>query len=87
VQVVLVALLERVEEMPILEAQIAALEVEVAYLRDKLGENSQNSSKPPSSDGPDAPPRGRWVALGRRKGGQKGQKGHKGHGRSLEPVE
>src|SRR6266850_1893585 len=34
------------------EARIASLEAEVAELKARLNQSSQNSSKPPSSDGP-----------------------------------
>jgi transposase len=56
---------------------IAQLEAEVAQLRRQLGQNSRNSSKPPSSDSPFSKPapkslRGR---SGRKPGGQKGHPG------------
>src|SRR6266498_142581 len=64
--------------------RLKKLELEVAELRERLGQNSQNSSKPPSSDPP-------WVSRpnthqprGRRRGGQGG---HHGHGRTLLPPE
>ena len=56
-----------------LEAQLQRLkklELEVAELRERLGQNSQNSSKPPSSDPPSAPPRPARVPRGRRAGAQ-----------------
>jgi transposase len=57
--------------------QIARLEAEVAELRRQLGQNSRNSSKPPSSDSPFIKPapkslRGR---SGRKPGGQPGHPG------------
>ena len=64
--------------------QVAALQAEVAQLREQLGRNSQNSSKPPSSDAPSAPPRPKRAPSGRKPGGQPG---HTGHGRKLVPVE
>lgn len=58
-----------------LEARVAELEVEVRDLKRQLGQNSQNSSKPPSSDGLRKPP----VNL-RKPGGKKGPPtGHPGH--------
>jgi transposase len=67
-----------------LQAQVAALQAEVAQLREQLGRNSQNSSQPPSSDGPRARPRPKRPPTGRKPGGQAG---HLGHGRKLIPVE
>jgi hypothetical protein len=81
VQAVVIALWQQVK---VLQAQVEALQAEVAQLRERLGQNSQNSSKPPSSDGPEAPPRSGRGKTGRKAGGQKG---HKGHGRRLKAVE
>jgi transposase len=70
-----------------LQAQVAELEslrAEVAQLRERLGQNSQNSSRPPSSDPPSAPGRARRESTGRKRGGQPG---HQGHGRRLLPAE
>lgn len=61
-----------------LRRQIAALEAEVADLRRRLGQDSSNSSKPPSSDGLGKKPRNAGSlrdASGRPSGGQKGHKG------------
>lgn len=62
----------------------AELRARVAELERRLGMNSHNSSKPPSSDGPD-------VERPKRKGDTKrrpgGQPGHEGHHRELLPVE
>jgi transposase len=57
--------------------RIEQLEVEVAELRRQLGQNSRNSSKPPSSDSPFTKPAPRSL---RRKSGRKlgGQPGHPG---------
>lgn len=66
------------------EARIAKLEAEVAELKAQRNQNSQNSSKPPSSDGPHVkrkPPR---PSSGRNRGGQPG---HRAHHRALVPVE
>ena len=64
--------------------EIAALRAEVAELKARLGQNSTNSSRPPSSNSPGAvPPRTREPS-GRRRGGQPG---HKKHERRLLPPE
>jgi Family of unknown function (DUF6444) len=66
------------------ERRLAALEAEVAELKGRLNQNSQNSSRPPSSDGPHVkrkPPR---APSGRRRGGQPG---HPVHQRALLPPE
>ncbi len=64
--------------------QVQALQAEVAQLREQAGRNSQNSSQPPSSDGPRAPARPKRGSSGRKPGGQRG---HVGHGRKLLPVD
>lgn len=64
---------------------IERLQAENAELKRRLNQNSRNSSKPPSSDGPAKP----TISSLRKKSGRKpgGQKGHTGHGFSLtEPV-
>lgn len=69
------------------EQQVAELEVVVRELQARLGRDSSNSSKPPSSDGPGAKARKRRRSK-RKKSGRKagGQKGHKGVTRALRPV-
>lgn len=73
----LVALVER--QARLIEAQagqIEQLRAEVAELRRRLGRNSQNSSQPPSSDGPAAPARrSPRRPSGRRPGKQPGSGG------------
>jgi len=69
----LVALQARTIER--LTARIAELEVEVAELRRRLGSNSTNSSRPPSSDGLAKPRREPGRSSGRRKGKQPGSPG------------
>jgi len=59
-----------------LEREVAALKAQVAELLARLGQNSQNSSKPPSSD-PPGTPREAKEPTGRARGGQPGHKGHK----------
>jgi transposase len=61
-----------------LRRQIAALEAEVADLRRQLGQDSSNSSKPPSSDGLKKKPRVPGSLRGRSGKASGGQKGHKG---------
>lgn len=60
-----------------LRAMVEALRAEVAELRRQLGSNSQNSSKPPSTDSPfDKPaPKSLRRRSGRRPGGQAGHPG------------
>lgn len=77
--------------MAALEAEIAALRGEVADLRSqvldltrRVTQNSQNSSRPPSSDPPAAPPRSKKRSRSERKRG--GQPGHPGHHRLLKAV-
>jgi len=81
VQAVVISLAGRVTA---LQTQAETLQAEVTRLRERLGQDSQNSSKPPSSDGPRARPRPQRKSSGRKAGGQPG---HTGHGRSLKPPE
>ena len=74
----------RWQQVQAVQAQVEVLEIEVAQLREWLGQHSRNSSRPPSSDAPDAPPRRKRTPSGRKRGGQKG---HRGHGRRLNPPE
>ena len=73
-QAVIVALAQRVR---VLEAQVQTLTV-------RLGQNSTNSSRPPSSDPPSTPRRPAAGPRGRRPGGQPG---HVGQFRALAPPE
>ena len=78
--------------MPLLEAQVAALQdlltalqAQVAELTARLEQNSQNSSRPPSSDPPWQPRAPRPASgSGRQRGGQRG---HAGHTRAMLPPE
>ena len=58
-------------------AEMAAMRARIAELERRLGQNSSNSGKPPSSDGLRKPPR---VSSLRERSGKKpgGQKGHAG---------
>ena len=60
-----------------LRAVVVELRAEVAELRRQLGQNSRNSSKPPSSDSPFVKPTPRSLRRksGRRPGGQSGHPG------------
>src|SRR3954454_13301256 len=67
-----------------LRTQNAALQERVRELEARLGQNSSNSSRPPSSDLPQAPARPKASPTGRKRGGQPG---HRGASRGLLPVE
>jgi transposase len=58
-----------------LEKENAALRARVADLEARLRTNSQNSSKPPSTDGPQVPTRSLRKASKRKPGGQDGHRG------------
>src|ERR671933_257842 len=66
------------------QALIVALQQRVRELEAHLGQNSSNSSRPPSTDLPQARPRQKAPATGRKRGGQPG---HRGAYRALLPVE
>jgi hypothetical protein len=55
-----------------LTARVTELEAEVVELRRRLGMNSTNSSRPPSSDGPAKPKRSSGRASSRGRGKQPG---------------
>lgn len=80
VQAVVRALVQIVQELQQQHqaalVQITALQQEVADLRARLDQHSGNSSKPPSSDPPSAPPRPPRVPRGRKAGGQVGHPRH-----------
>lgn len=62
--------------------QVQTLQTRVTDLEQHLKRHSGNSSRPPSSDPPDAPPRPVRSPTGRKRGGQPG---HPGHHRDLLP--
>jgi transposase len=65
-----------------LAAQVVALREEVRELRAQRGQHSGNSSRPPSSDPPQAPRRPAAAPSGRTRGGQPG---HVAHQRAVVP--
>jgi transposase len=68
-----------------LEAVVQRLEATVQHLTERLQQDSRTSSRPPSSDPPQAiGRRPRHEPSGRRPGGQPG---HEGHTRALVPIE
>lgn len=72
------------EENGALQEENGALQARVAELVARLGQNSSNSSRPPSSDPSGMRPHGRKPPTGRKRGGQPG---HEGHQRTLLPPE
>jgi len=66
------------------QALILTLHARIRELEAQLGQNSSNSSRPPSSDPPQAPVRPKAPPSGRKRGGQPG---HRGSFRALLPVE
>jgi transposase len=67
-----------------LQTQVVGLQDEVKTLKERVNKNSQNSSKPPSSDPPQAPKYPKAEVTGEKKGGRNG---HHGHGRKLRPPD
>jgi transposase len=79
------------EELATLRLENAALRAENVLLQERirelearLGQNSSNSSRPPSTDPPQAPSRQKAPATGRKRGGQPG---HRGAFRALLSIE
>jgi transposase len=73
---------QRIKELGTKFAKVAELEAQVAALTERVRQNSRNSSKPPSSDGPVKRPRSSREPSGKKTGGQPG---HAGHWRKLQP--
>jgi transposase len=65
-------------------AEVESLKTEVTALRERLGQNSSNSSLPPSSDALRHCRPARRAPSGRKRGAQAG---HQGRGRKLKPAE
>ncbi len=63
------------EVLEVLKASAERTEKLLVSLQERLGKDSRTSSKPPSSDGPSAPPRPPSAPTGRKRGGQPGRKG------------
>lgn len=68
------------QSLPECHAVITELRVRVKWLEERVKLDSNNSSKPPSSDGPGKPNRSQRRASGRKRGAQPG---HTGHSRAL----
>jgi len=77
-EVVAKLVVELATQLEILAERVTVLEAENAALRAKLGTNSRNSGKPPSSDGPEVKPhpKSQRTPTGRKTGGQPGHSGH-----------
>jgi transposase len=71
-------------EKAALRVENAALHERVQELEARLGQNSANSSRPPSSESPQVPVRPKAPPSGRKRGGQPG---HRGAFRRLLPIE
>ncbi len=76
-EAVVKALCDLYAENRALWERIKILEEGLKVLKERLAQNSRNSSKPPSSDGPDKPAPRSLRPRGERKSG--GQPGHKGY--------
>jgi transposase len=72
------------EELGAVRAELAGLQARVQELEARLGQNSSNSSRPPSADPPEAPKRPPAPPTGRRPGAQPG---HPAHQRTLVPPD
>ena len=88
VQAVVIALWHeshlRKQQVASLQEAVNTLQGEVEKLHERVNKNSQNSSKPPSTDAPQKRSYPKPEASGRKKGGQPG---HAGKGRKLKPIE
>src|SRR5438105_6759130 len=67
---------EREARIVALEQRVAELEAQLRDLLSRLGQNSTNSSLPPSANPPQAPPPVRKQPTGRKPGGQPGHDAH-----------
>ena len=84
VELVLHLVAEQATALAALQEQVAALHRENAELRARLGQNSSNSSRPPSSDLPGTRRATKPPLSGRAPGGQPG---HPSHQRVLVPLD
>lgn len=64
-------------QVELLQSQVMGLQAQVAEYQTQLHQHSGNSSRPPSSDPPDAPARPQRPPSGRRRGGQPGHQIHR----------
>ena len=82
----LVEIAERDSRIATLETQVKQLKEMVENLQGKISENSKNSGRPPSSDGPGARKgkESKKPKSGKKRGAQPG---HEGHRRELLPLE
>ena len=71
-------------ELLAVRAELAGLQSRVQELEARLGQNSSNSSRPPSTDPPSTPKRPPAPPTGRRRGAQPG---HPAHQRRLVPAD
>jgi transposase len=62
------------QALTMLQRQVGSLEKRTDKLESKVNRNSQNSSKPPSSDGPFKKPKRNKKTSNRKRGGQKGHR-------------
>jgi transposase len=71
-------------ELVAVRAELTGLQARVQELEARLGQNSSNSSRPPSTDAPSAPKRPPAPPTGRRRGAQPGPPAHQ---RALVPAD
>src|SRR5262249_19321867 len=64
------------EQVTTLQATVTKLQGQLADAQARAHQHSGNSSRPPSSDPPDAARRPRRKPSGRKRGGQRGHPGH-----------
>ena len=69
------------------QQRISDLEARIRELEARLNEHSGNSSRPPSSDGPDKPSKRKKSTPGGKKRSPGGQKGHSGRTLKMVPSE
>jgi len=77
-------ILDQQQEIELLRPQLTFLATELAQLRERIGRSSRNSSKTPSSNGPEFKPPERRKDGSRKRGGEPG---HPGSGPELLPIE